>query len=159
MKDSRYLEKFRKLQADGGDTYSLVGDYLLVERIPDEELKTATGIIIVDTSSTGQINTFSSDKPNWVRVLACGAGYYTQDEDENGNIVERTVPLDVKPGDIVLVSQVGVKYFSRFPVDNYEAHSLGLTKESEIQLKFHGEDGYRKAVSLLNSKSEESLAG
>lgn len=154
MKPSLYLEKFKKLANEQSDAFTLIGDFILVERIPDEEIKRKSGLIIPDMTKRTALNTLTGDKPNWVRVLLVGPGYYSQDTDENGNITERTVPLDVKPGDIALVSQVSVRYFSTFAIDGYEADTIGLTKESEIQLRFHGEDGYNRVFNCLNGSGE-----
>lgn len=159
MKPSRYLEKFLNLASSAREHYQLVGDFLLVEKLPEDELRTKSGLYI--PVSKNQLNTFSTDRPHWVRVLACGEGYYSQEEDpETGTIVEKTVPLDVNPGDIVLVSQVSVKYFSVFgDLDGYEADSIGLTKQSEIQLRFKGEEGYRVAFGSLNKATETTVVG
>jgi co-chaperonin GroES (HSP10) len=159
MKPSRYLEKFQKL-ASVSDAFNLVGDFLIVERIPDEELKTKSGLFIPVVGSNKQLGTLSADRPHWVRVLAVGPGYYTQETNEDGTIVEASVPLDVQAGDIILVSQVSVRWFSVFgELENYEADSIGFTKESEIQLRFHGDEGYNRVFGALNNPAQEEVAG
>ena len=60
-------------------------DRVLIEPLPVEE-KTAGGILIPDTAK---------EKPQRGKVIAVGKGRW----DEDG---ERRIPLDVKPGDIVL---------------------------------------------------------
>jgi co-chaperonin GroES (HSP10) len=150
MKPSRYRTQFDRLATLDPKPYELTADYLLVERIPDEELKTKSGLILASVQ-TNALNTLTADKPQWARVLACGEGYYSLEEDAEGNEVEKTTPLNAKPGDIVLVSKLSVKYFSLFgELDGYEPDSIGLTKESEIQLRFKGEEGYREAFASLN---------
>jgi hypothetical protein len=167
MKPSKYLEKFKRLADKAKSAYRLTGDYILVEHIPDEELKreikTDDGRTIALTLSvdTGrkQLNTLTADRPNWVRVLAVGEGYYTQEvSPETGATIEKTIPLDVVPGDIILVSQVSVKYFSVYgELEGYEAHSIGVTKESEIIQRFLGEDGYNLTFACLNQTPESQV--
>jgi len=64
-------------------------DRVLVERLESEE-KTAGGIIIPDSAQ---------EKPQQGRIIAVGSGV----RDEAGKVV----PLDVKEGDIVLLSKWG----------------------------------------------------
>lgn len=64
-------------------------DRVVVERI-EQDTKTAGGIIIPDTAK---------EKPKTGKVLAVGPG----GRDDNG----KTIPVDVKVGDIVLFTQWG----------------------------------------------------
>jgi len=65
-----------------------LGDRVVVEPSEGEE-KTASGIVIPDTAK---------EKPQEGKVLAAGPGRY-----EEGKLV----PLEVKPGDIVIYSKYG----------------------------------------------------
>jgi len=65
-----------------------LGDRVVVEPSEGEE-KTASGIVIPDTAK---------EKPQEGKVLAVGPGRY-----EEGKLV----PLEVKPGDIVIYSKYG----------------------------------------------------
>jgi chaperonin GroES len=65
-----------------------LGDRVIVEPGEGEE-KTASGIVIPDTAK---------EKPQEGKVLAVGPGRY-----EEGKLI----PLDVKPGDIVIYSKYG----------------------------------------------------
>ena len=65
-----------------------LGDRVIVEPSEGEE-KTASGIVIPDTAK---------EKPQEGKVLAVGPGRY-----EEGKLV----PLEVKPGDIVIYSKYG----------------------------------------------------
>lgn len=67
-----------------------LSDYLLIEPV-QQETKTASGIIIPDT--------VSKEKPQKGTVIAAGPGV----KDENG----KTIPMDVKIGDIVLYKKWG----------------------------------------------------
>lgn len=66
-----------------------LADRLVVERI-EEDTKTAGGIIIPDTAK---------EKPQKGKVLAVGPGA----RDDNG----KSIPLDVKVGDVVLFTKWG----------------------------------------------------
>jgi co-chaperonin GroES (HSP10) len=160
MKASRYLTRFKRLAEDAKDAYVLNGEFVLVESIPEEELKTKSGLIIASAKPNTQFNSINEQKPNWVRVIAVGEGYYTQDTAEDGTIVEKTVPLDVQVGDIVLLPRISIHYFSIFgELEGYEADSVGLAKASEIQLRFHGQEGYERAFRCLNLASEKKVEG
>lgn len=159
MKDSKYLEKFQKLASEGKVNYELTGDYLLVEKIPDEDFVTESGLIIATNFGGKQFNSIVADRPNWLRVLACGEGYYdTETDPDTGATIEKSIPLDVAPGDVILVSQVSVKYFSIFgELKGYEADRIGLTRAQDIQLKFKGKEGYEQAFRLLNSAPQAKV--
>jgi chaperonin GroES len=83
-------------------------DRVVVERLDGEE-KTTGGIIIPDTAK---------EKPQQGKVVAVGAG----NRDDNG----KTIPMDVKEGDIVLF---GKWSGTEVKVDGKE---LLIMKESDI---------------------------
>lgn len=139
---SKYLARFEKLAAEGQSLYELVGDALLVERITGEQ-KTASGLVLAeDPRMRGGLQ---AGKSQFVIVVAVGKGWYNE---ENGE----TVALDVQPGDIILIGEASVKYFSLFgSLDKYETDTLGITREGEIQLRFKGQEAYATSFTLLNS--------
>lgn len=137
------LKRFQKLAAEGGKNYELIGDCLIVEKIPDEEIKTSGGIIIQQDKSRQQLGTFADKRPVWVRVLAVGEGFYSEKGDH---------PLNVEVGDIALVGQHSTSWFSVFgKLKGYSTETIGLARESDIQLRFKGEEGFNAAFKLLNS--------
>ena len=138
--NSKYLQHFRRLVEEGKDSYKLVGDYILVERIPDSEKKTAGGIVIPDSPETHK-ELMSAEKPVFAFVLAVGEGYY----DEEGNSVE----LGVVPGDVVLLGPVSTTWFKNFGSLVSSGVAVGVTRESEIKMIFKGAEGYEKVFSLL----------
>jgi chaperonin GroES len=83
-------------------------DRVLVKRVEEEE-KTKGGIIVPDAAK---------EKPQRAEVVAVGSGA----RDENGKLI----PLDVKPGDIVLFAKWGG---TEVKVDGQE---LLILKESDI---------------------------
>jgi hypothetical protein len=164
VKPSKYLERFQRLADSLRDQFQLTGDYVIVERIPDSDFTksvkredgTEAKLIISTDYATRQHNSIAADKPNWLRVLLVGEGYYdTATDSETGETIESTIPLDVVPGDIVMVSQVAVKYFSMFgELEGYEADSIGITKASDIQLRFKGLTSYEQCFNKLNNKND-----
>lgn len=159
MEKSKYLSKFLKLESNASSApVEIVGDIIVVEKIKEPEKKTASGLIYgIDVKN--QLGTIALDKPHWVRVLAVGAGYYKTSETDEGGTIEETIPLNVTPGDIILVGQTSVKYFSTFgELAGYEADTIGLTRESEILIRFKGEEGYNSAFEQLNRAAEGQVA-
>jgi hypothetical protein len=83
------------------------------------------------------------NKPLFVRVLAVGEGYY---DETTGN----EIPLNVQVGDIILVGRIGVNFFSTFcGLVSETGNQIGLSRESEIRMRFKGEEGYQAVQQLL----------
>jgi len=97
-------------------------DRVIVKRIEEEE-KTAGGIIIPDTAK---------EKPTRGEVVAVGPGA----RDDHGKII----PLDVKPGDIVLFAKWGG---TEIKLDGQEVLIL---KESDLLAVIEGANKKKKAA-------------
>ena len=145
--ESKYLEKFKKIEEQYGDKHELIGDCIYVEEIPEKNAVTKSGIEIV--SVTGRAKSGLTDsRPKFVLVLAVGAGFYDGDTGKD-------IPLGVNPGDIIIVSSLSVDWFNIF--GNHvceEGHRIGLTRESEIKHRFKGADSYAKILGLLGDDAE-----
>lgn len=137
---SRYLPAF--LEANPDLAGLLTGDLLLVEAIPQEEVKTTSGIIIA--SDSRQVNTVKANLPHFVRVLAVGPGYYSEAEPNE------SVPLDTSPGAIIMVGDNSVKWWSHLPIAGYKPYEIGLTRESEVQLTFKTDEDFRRVFGAIN---------
>jgi chaperonin GroES len=98
-------------------------DRVLLRRV-EQEGKTAGGIIIPDTAK---------EKPMEAEVIAVGPGAYNEDGDGR-------MALDVKEGDIVLVSKWGG---TEITVDGQE---LLVVKESDIMGVIEGASASKKAA-------------
>jgi len=148
MQQSRYLRAFQNLKETGNDTFQLIGDCLLVERIAEAEVKTKSGLVIA-TPSDHIRNSYNENKPLFARVILVGEGFY---DSETG----QDTPLDVGVGDIILVGQLSVQWFSTFgELDGYEHNTIGITRESEIKMRFKGEEGKQRAFQILSGSIEE----
>lgn len=149
MSQLNYLEAFKRLSLNGEGAYQLLGDCLIVEKIKDKERKVGS-IIMADVSN--QRNNYQTDLPHFVRVLAVGPGYY---DDETGE----AIPLEVEAGDIILVGMASVRYFSFFgDLNSSEQNVIGITKATEIQMRFKGQEGYNKAFNLLNGTTQAEVS-
>lgn len=150
MNESKYLKAFQRLE-EAKLPFNIPGDGLMVEQIKDEEVKTKSGLVISSASGYKVSDQIAANLPKFVYVLAKGRGYY---DDETGE----DVPLSVDPGAIILVGQASVRWFGSLPIDGYEPFSIGITLESEAQIKFKGIEEFRRVFSILNQTAEVEVA-
>lgn len=145
MLKSKHLERFQRLESHGSEI--LRGNRMLVELIEKEELKTAGGLIIANVESDHRTDT-EVNRPTMAIVLAVGPGYY---DDKTG----KDVPLDLQPGNVVLLSQMGLKILTEVP--GYSAYvrskndTIALTRDSEVHLKWKSAKDYEAYKQLLNA--------
>lgn len=147
IEKTAYLDAFSRMSKELKDEFTLVGDVLLVERLKEEEIKTAGGLIVPgkDSKTGGYVATMSADYPELVRILVVGQGYYDPETDKD-------IPMQWKAGDIVVVGQQSVQWFPVFGSLTNVKHSyqIGLMRENQIKLKFNGHEGYEKIFQFLN---------
>lgn len=140
MLEAKYLEKFNKLGLRK-ELFQLRGDRILLEMLPKEDLTTESGIYIAT-----DINYRSSTKENQATlgvVLLVGEGYY---DEETG----ADKPLDIKPGNIVLLSSMGLKYYSSFPgIQGYVPNTLALSRDSEVHMIIPNFEAYEQMKGVL----------
>lgn len=115
-------------------------------------MKTAGGLYM------GEANNYKSDvkenRPTLAVVLLLGQDFYSDDAPVEGDDVEETIAAkgSIKPGDLVLVSQVGLKYYSEFPgLVDYTKNTLALTRASEIHMIFPAPTGFDTVQRILNA--------
>lgn len=159
MKPSKYLEKVQRAVTEAKDGFVLTGNVLLVEKVPHEEVKTKSGLVLATHTGKDQVNSISANMPVFVHVLAVGSGFYDTVKDDDGNDVGVDVPLDTKPGDILLVGQHSARWLSVFPIDNYEPFTVGVTSEAETQMRFRGLEAYGEFAKALNRQPENQVDG
>lgn len=141
---SKYLAGIQNAVKLSGDSFTIPGDGLLVERLPPKEAKSKSGIIL--DHGMNQHNGLMANVPLEVVVVAVGAGFYEEDKD---------VPLDTQLGDILIVGEHTVKWYSTFPVNGYTPNSLGLCNESATQIRFRGQAAYEAFERASASTSAE----
>ena len=145
MLQSKHLSAFQKL---GNLAPSILrGNRLIVEVLPKEELKTAGGLIVASSLSDHRSET-EANRPTMAIVLAAGAGYFDSDSGKD-------VPLDIQPGNVILVSQLSLKYLTEVP--GYTAYvkntndQIALTRESEIHMRWASIAEYETYKYILNA--------
>lgn len=139
MKQSEYLNKFK----NGSEFFNLLGNKLLVERLDSGEVKTAGGIIVAETSAVRA--DLRLQKPAICMVLATGNGYYDADKDEY-------LPLDVKPGNVVILNTMGIQFYSVLPGSpSYTGNTVGMTTEADVQIVFKDTEAYNKYLDAMTN--------
>lgn len=138
--ESKYLERFRKLPAGA---LPLRGDRILVELLPKEEIRTASGLIIASSLSDHKTLT-ELHRGELAVVLATGNGYF----DEDGN----DVGIDVEPGAVVMVARTSMDFYSKFPgLSDFSGESMAMIRESSIIASWKNVDSYLEYQRTLNS--------
>jgi co-chaperonin GroES (HSP10) len=141
--ESKYLNRFKNVEGK----FKLNGSRLLVEVLPKREIKSAGGLVL--SSPETHKATADSYRAVLATVLMLGEGYINDDNED--------VPMETKVGDIILINEFGMRYYSEFPgLTEYTRNTLAVTNESEIQLRFKGISDYEKFEALLNNRVESA---
>ena len=131
----------------------IVGDIILVGRLPKEEIKTAGGLIMT-RGGVRQVNAFDSALPQFVQVLAIGRGFYDGKEDKD-------IPLDLIPGNVIEVAGHAVNWFSSFGIipDSVDRGTgVGITREPEYRIKFNNFNDYKEFMKPFHQVDLRELA-
>lgn len=141
--ESKYLARFQKLGEVKKDIgFRLNGSRLLVEILPAKEIKTASGLVL--SSPDTYKATADSYRALLGIVLMTGEGYV---DDEGAD-----VPMETKVGQIVVLNEFGLKYYSQFPgIADYTKNTVAMTSESEIQMSFDSIEEFIKYEQALSS--------
>lgn len=140
-----FTKEFNKLIELGSNVFVLRGSTIVVEILPDEEIKTAGGLVIATNSNHIRGNSVEAHKLKFGRVLMTGQGYW--DEELKGY-----VPLDVKTGAIVILPQYSTQFISTFPgIQRPTENKIALLKESDLLGYYPSEDAYQTAKAALNA--------
>lgn len=139
----QYLNKFREVS----NLFTLTGNKLLIERLDLGEVKTAGGLFIAETSNT-RVD-LKLQKPHVGVVIAVGEGYFDADTKEY-------TPLDVKVGNVVIINSIGCQYYATLPgISNYSNNQIGLTSESDVQMRFKDLETFQKYAEGLGGQKVE----
>jgi len=151
MKQSKYLKAFEQLEKELGSRHKLTGANMYVEELVKEELISKGGIVLSGAGNVRDLQSVAFDQPLFVRVLSVGPGFY----DEDG----KDIPVIVKPGDIVMVATLSVKWLNSFgPIIFPKGERIGLISEDAILDIYEGEDTYEKAIEILKAGAEYGTA-
>ncbi len=143
---STYLERFKRLSDLKG--FQLNGGRILVEILPEPEVKSAGGLIL-SAPSNKTVGTFEDFKPTMAVVLMTGVGYVNDQGEE--------IPQDVKVGNIVMLNPMSLRRFSTFPgLVGYTSLTVALTHESDVQMTFTDVQAFEKYTQVLNGSVPEA---
>lgn len=141
MHVSKYLPKFKKLAEAGKHLYSLRENRIVIEVLAKEELK--VGSLFVAAPDEYKTAT-SENRDTTALVLMVGEGYYDDKTLES-------IPMDIQPGNIVLLSNYAMKYYSSFPgIVDFTKNTLALTRDTEIHMIWKTQEDYEAYKALLN---------
>jgi co-chaperonin GroES (HSP10) len=141
LPESKYLSKFNKLR-ELGEIHQLRGGRVEVEVLPEVEIKSKGGLIIQTTPDSHR-SSVDMNRVIMGIVLNVGTGY----RDQNGEQVE----IDLKPGNVVELSRMGIRHFSTHSlVDTFANNELALIHESEIARVFPNIEAWMKAREIVN---------
>lgn len=141
-KDS-FDKEFATLRELGQDVFVLRGATIIVEIQPEQELKTAGGLVLSAPSDHVRGNSVAAHKLDIGKVLMTGPGYW----DEDKNCYE---PLDVKPGAIVILPQYTTSILSMFPgIQRPTGNKLGMVKADSIVAYYPTPEAFELAQSKL----------
>lgn len=141
--ESKFLSKFKKLNELASDTFKLNGSRIFVEVLDSsQEVKTAGGIIIAQPKDMRVDRQLQ--KPVIAIVLQCGRGYYDEDNPE------KEIPLEYVPGNVVMIADAGLRYYSVFPgLGTFTENKLAMTLESEVLMSWPSLEEYKKYSEIL----------
>lgn len=139
MIESKYLERFTRL-VDNQQIYALRGDRLIVEVLPKAEVKVGS---IVFARDERQVRGDTANKqPKLAVVLAVGSGFVGDDGE--------SIDLEYGPGAIIMVSELGLNYFSIFPgVSEFTGNTIALTRDSEVHCFWQNAADFEAYCKLL----------
>jgi len=140
---SEYLQKFNGVQnlkgvRFGGDPATPSDDFLLIERIDEEEIKTKGGLIIAKAPDSHRMSDTDSLRAHMGFIVWAG---------ENVRKDPR-----FKPGTIILLNEYSVRWYTTFPgLPAYTEKKLGLTLSTEIKMSFESVEAFNEFSALLGS--------
>lgn len=141
MKPSKYLKAVQNTLLVGRSMPLITGNLLLVEIPAKEELKSKGGLILTDNSKN-QVNGLNGQRTTVVHVLAVGEGYYKA-SDLEGEEVPVTIPLDTRPGAVLVVSDHSLQMLPHFPGLPIDTETkVALVKETETQIRFNSYEDF-----------------
>lgn len=143
--DSRYFNQFNRLNTEGKKLFTMRGNTILVE-VLEEHLERVSEGGIIFAADAEQITGTTKEKTGEVGlVLLVGEGYYDEKSSD-------TIPLDLKPGNVVLLPRYSLSYYSFFPgLATFTKDKLAMCSEDEIRFVYQDLQAYEEAKKLLNA--------
>lgn len=140
---SEFLTKFQKARSIPGVQFGdpeSQSDYLLIERLPEEEITSKGGIIIAAPNSQHKMSDTESLRAHLGVIVWAGEGVKNQER--------------FKAGTIVLLNEYSIRWYTTFPgLPTYTEKKLGLTLSSEIKMSFADLETFRLYSEALQSEA------
>lgn len=147
LKPSKYLPYFIENKESLSQEIELIGDILLIERIVFPEKKVGS-LFIADSKkimSTG----FTSETPNFYRVLMVGRGFF---DPETG----KDIPVDITQGAVIYTGAASVKVWSSVPgLEVTDSDIIGVTRHGDVQMAFKSEQLFLDFLNNFNKRVQE----
>jgi co-chaperonin GroES (HSP10) len=139
--ESKYKKYFDRLE--GKQLLQIKGKRLVVEVLDKDEIKTAGGLFIAKPDSDHRSQT-EANRPTLCLVLACGVGYYDEDDEE--------VPLENSVGSVIEVSAHSLKTYSEFPgLSDYTSNKLAIVDDDVCHMSWPSLEAYEQYKQVLNA--------
>lgn len=133
----RFAPTLAKLTAES-PCLKIRGSTLLVEILPDQEIKTSGGLVMA-TDARHVRGSLEEHKLRVGYVIAVGEGYTMEDG--------VTLPLDVQPGSIVFLPKYAVSPISVFPgLNKLTEERVAMIKEDQVLAFYPSVELYEEAV-------------
>lgn len=142
--ESRYLRMFEKLSPED---LRLRGNRLLVELLPQPEITTKGGLVVA-TSLSEYRTSVKDNAADVAVVLSAGEGYYSEETGE-------PVSMDIKQGNVVLISRFGARVFSQFAgLNQYTSDTIALIRDSDVNCAWDSMEAFDSYVEKINDGVE-----
>lgn len=139
---SEFSKEFGALRESGA--FTLRGTQILVEITPMEEMKTKSGLYIATNSDHKGGSSVNANKLEYGTVLMVGQGTWDDDQREY-------VPLDVKPGQIIILPQYSHQPISTWPtLQRPLTNKISLVSANSILGFFNSSEDFDKAKAVMN---------
>jgi co-chaperonin GroES (HSP10) len=137
------FEKEFSVLREMNESFVLRGSSIIVEILPDEEIKTAGGLIIATDSKHIKGNSIEQHKLQVARVLMTGPGYWNDE-------TESYEKLEVHPGSIVILPQFSTSLISVFPgIQRPTSNRLAFIKMDAIMGFYPSVEAYEQVKAKL----------
>lgn len=145
MSQESFEKEFSALRELGSSHFVLRGSTLIVEIMPEEELKTKSGLYIGSVEGHVKGGSVSQNKLEVGRVLMKGEGYWNEEKNSYED-----VGLEV--GAVVVLPQYSIQVISMFPgIQRPTGNKLALVKFDSVLAHYPTREAFEAAKAKLNS--------
>lgn len=143
MSQESFEKEFAILREHQG--FVVRGSTIIVEILPDEEIKTKGGIIMTGKADHVKGNSFEQHKLLTGKVLMTGPGYWNEE-------MLAYDPLEVETGAVIILPQFATQYLSMFPgISRPTGNKIGMIKQDQVIAFYKSQAAYEEAKAKLNS--------